>query len=97
MDDGRHVLAVPRRGPKPWRDDFRPPIAPVIERHPPTYEEWLDSLPSLELPHLLPFDDTPDEGRSRVHFLGFRDQATYDYGKPVRLRFAQYELLPKEK
>ena len=78
------------------RKDFRPPKAPVILRHPPTYEEWLDSLPWVLLPAVIPMDSTaPDEGRSRVRFLGYRDDVTYDYGSPVRVCFRRFELLPK--
>jgi hypothetical protein len=68
----------------------------VILRHPPTHEELLDSLPWLRLPAVMD-SNAPDEGRSRVRFLGYRDEVTYDYGRPGRVRFRRFELLPKDK
>lgn len=79
----------------PW-DDVRPPFSPVIRRHPPTYQEWLDSLPWRNLPPcFLPRDDSPDEGRSRLRFRGYSDRVTIDRGRPLRLRFPVFELRPK--
>lgn len=77
----------------PW-DDVRPPLAPVIRRHPPTYQEWLDSLPWTPMPGLIPTDDSPDGGRSRLRLRGYDDHVVTDRGRPLRLRFPVFELRP---
>jgi hypothetical protein len=78
----------------PW-DDVRPPFAPVIRRHPPTYQEWLDSLRWRPLRPFFPRDDSPDEGRSRLRFRGYSDRVTIDRGQPLRLRSPVFELMPQ--
>jgi hypothetical protein len=76
-------------------DDIRRPFAPVTRRHPPTYQEWLDSLPWTPLPPLIPRDDSPDEGRSRLRFRGYSDRVTMHRGRPLRLRYPVFELRPR--
>lgn len=95
-DVAREVWEEYRTSDEPW-SNVRPAIAPVIRRHPPTYEEWLLSLPWKPMPVAVPVDDSPDEGRSRLRFRGFRDKVTTDFGRPMRLRFARFELLPPGK
>ena len=75
--------------------DVRPLFAPVVRRHPPTYQEWLDSLPWVRLPPLIPRDDSPDKGRSRLRFRGYSDSVTMNHGHPLRLRYPEFELRPK--
>jgi hypothetical protein len=75
-------------------DDVRPPFSPVIRRHPPTYQEWLDSLPWRPMRALIPWDDSPDRGRSRLRFQGYSDQVVMNRGRPLRLRFPEFELRP---
>jgi len=98
MDNGRFEIAWPGEPwrPLPWPDDLQPPKSPVILRHPPTYDEWLDSLPWVIRPPVIPRDRSPDEGRSRVQFVGYRDTVTYDYERPIRLRVPQFVLLPED-
>lgn len=96
MDDGRHYFADwPDRE---WRWKLRPPISPWILRHPPTFEEWLDSLLWVRLPPMrLPIDRTaPDEGRSRIRLVGYEDEVTTRYGSPIRLRTPLLKLAPAD-
>ena len=94
-DIARKALAEYRASYDPW-ENVRPPFSPVIRRHPPTYQEWLDSLPWKLMPVVFPIDDSsPDQGLSRLRFRGYHDEVTMDYGRPMRLRFARFELLPK--
>ena len=85
-----------RASEDPWKN-VRRPFSPVIRRHPPTHQEWLDSLPWKPMPVLVPFDDSPDKGRSRLRFRGYHDEVTMDYGRPMRLRFARFRLMPRAK
>jgi hypothetical protein len=78
---------------EPW-SNVRPPISPVIRRHPPTYREWLLSLPWKPMGVLVPVDNSPDEGRSRLRLRGYRDRVTMNCGRPLRLRFARLDLRP---
>lgn len=47
-DDGIHRIVHKPLRPEERLRYCRPPVTPVLLRHPPTYEEWLDSLPSVQ-------------------------------------------------
>jgi hypothetical protein len=90
----REALAEYRRPPP---SNVQPPILPEIERHPPTLQEWKDSLPWVMMADVIPMDwKAPDKGKSRVRFVGYRDEITTAWGSPLHLRFPRFVLLPKD-
>jgi hypothetical protein len=73
---------------------FGPPICPV-QRHPPTYEEWLESLPWMRM-RPEPPKAAPDAPLREIRIVGYRDVVTTKDGTPVRVRHELWEFVPTE-